>query len=366
MVQSNAPKRWRSLGIGSALGVAIGVFLNRTQPFAVSRADFPIQIVAACFISIALHEAGHATAAVMAGFRLVIVAVWPLQFRRHGTGWSLGRMEKLRVGGFVLPVPRGSHDLRRRWFEIIAAGPAVSLIAGGLAATLYWRFGASWPGAASAQLECLAFWNLLFGLVGLLPIRSPYAVTDGARIRMLCQNGAEAERFLNLTSLLGASTSGVRPKEWPRELVEMLDIPQDRSRDALASQMMRYNWLIDSGRAEEASEVLNWLFSSDLPEDLKPIWQLERAWFEARFVRNLSAAKEWLEAGVRRDKRPAYLCGLYKAQAAIALLEHRWADLESAAHETLKQCDKLTDPGLAIAIRDKIEALLADRQALRT
>jgi len=364
MAQSNASTRWR-WWIGAALGCAIGLLVDWKEPFAASRADFPFQIIAAGFLSIALHEAGHAIAAVLAGFRLLIFAVWPLQLRRRATGWSLGRMEKLRVGGFVLAVPHGSDDLRRKWFKIILAGPFASLISGGLAALLYWRFSTEWPGLIAAQLECLAFWNLLFGFTGLFPIRSKYAVTDGARMRILLHDGAEAERFLNLTLLLGASFNGVRPNEWPRELVETLSSQRDRTRDALACQMMRYNWLIDAGRWEEASEILTWLFSDDVPEDIKPIWQLERAWFEARFAGNLPAAKEWLEAGSRRDKRPGYLCGLYKAQAAIALLEHRWADVESAAREALKNCDKLADPGIAIAIRDRVEAVLADSRKNR-
>ncbi len=40
MVQSNAPLRWRSLCIGGALGIAIIVLFNWTQPFAASRSDF--------------------------------------------------------------------------------------------------------------------------------------------------------------------------------------------------------------------------------------------------------------------------------------------------------------------------------------
>jgi hypothetical protein len=89
MAQSKAATRWRLL-IGALIGIAIGFFFNWMQPFAESRPDFLLQLTAAYFLSVGLHETGHAIAALIVGFRLVIFAVWPFQIRRRPTGWLFG------------------------------------------------------------------------------------------------------------------------------------------------------------------------------------------------------------------------------------------------------------------------------------
>src|SRR5579862_7451282 len=134
----------RSLAIGALIGIVTIIVIDRTDPFAASRSDYFPQIVVAYFLSVLFHEAGHASAAVAVGFRVVIFAVWPFQLKRFATGWSMGRMEKLRVGGFVFAVPPDAKDLRVRWFKMIAAGPLASLLCGVVALALYDVFGPRW------------------------------------------------------------------------------------------------------------------------------------------------------------------------------------------------------------------------------
>ena len=53
---------------------------------------------------------------------------------------------------------------------------------------------------------------------------------------------------------------------------------------------------------------------------------------------------------------------LLKAQAALAVLEGRWEDADTAIAGALQECEKLTDAGIANAIRDDLSAIAQARR----
>ncbi len=49
----------------------------------------PARLVAGYLAAVLAHEAGHALAAVTAGFRITGFAIWPFRFYRHSIAWHV-------------------------------------------------------------------------------------------------------------------------------------------------------------------------------------------------------------------------------------------------------------------------------------
>jgi hypothetical protein len=141
--------------------------------------------------------------------------------------------------------------------------------------------------------------------------------------------------------------------------------PVDGSADSRVALMFRFNWLLDRGVIEEASEVLAKIVQLELPDTYRAAWWLEAAWFEARFRNDAIAARRWMEAVPSRYKTGVERCSVYKAEAAVALLEERWDDFATALGRALHTCDKIADLGIANATREDLHKLEAKARQLK-
>ena len=332
---------WFLVGGVIGLGLALGKVSLPDIPF---RVQF--QIVSGFFLSVVAHETGHLIGGLLVGFRTVTFAVWPCQISRQGGSWRLGWIRSTGVAGFVSLDPRTTQHSTFRLGIVTAAGPSASALVG-IAAGLYLDGG------------FVAFWSLLFAIIGFLPIKSLHAVNDGWRLRMLCCGGTEAERFRALIQITASSNSGTPPRDLPPALMESLGTADDESPDGRLAQLFRFNWLLDSGRVEEAGPVLAAILSRPMPEPSRATWWLEAAWVEARYRRDIVAAHRWYDPVPTRYRAGVNRCSALKAQAAIAFLEQRWADADAAIEEALKSCD-ISDLGVAIATREDLVRLRFD------
>jgi hypothetical protein len=323
-----------------------------------------VQIGAAWFLSVAVHEVGHAVGAALVRFKVWSIGIWPLRLYRAKDGfWRVG-WAALKLAGFVVALPGDGQNIRRREMVAVAAGPGAS----GLAAIGFWVAMAgtdgpwlSWPAALFGSAALL---SLYFGVLGFLPIRSRRFVSDGMRLRMLRQPGPEADRYCGLSLLLAASMAGSPPWEWRSELVDMLAEPADSSPDALNALILKYLYCIHTGRLEEASNALEMGIEKSPKEVRAHLW-LEAAWFAARIRGDLVSAHQWLDAASAIPSSHQIPCGFSRPRSAIALLERQWEDVEVHAKETLQQCNRLENPGFVIAMHKETEALLRDSALLR-
>jgi hypothetical protein len=327
----------------------------------------PLLIVAAC-VDVALHEAGHAIAAVGNGFRIRGFGVWPVALNCTNSGWRIRWMGKTLCMGFVAAEPVNAADLRKRMIAFVAGGPIASVITALVAGALY--AGAqhyvqlsNWIRVELALISYLAATSFLLGLI---PYRSRLLASDAARLKMLWRDKPEGNRFCALMLLAKASCSGVRPRDFNPELIASLDLPEDGSSDWATAQLFLGNYLMDTGKIEEACSVYLRVLDGDLHVQVRNALQLHAVWVEAKYHRDLSAARDWMErTQILNRKDDGYLNSLTRARAGIAFLSNRLDDAESQARESLKYCDKLDDAGSAILIREKTLELLADIAAAR-
>ena len=211
----------------------------------------------AIFLAILVHEAGHWLGSRQAGLRCFAVSVLWLHLERRGDRWHF-RVGQRRAGslGHVLALPFEFHDLSRRMAVFIAAGPAASVLAGGLALVLGYglraRFaleaGAS-AGAYAAVEGLLVFGavSTWLGIINLLPYTTRQGtVTDGQHLLRLRQTGPEADRQQVLLRVLSASYQGVRPRDWEAALVAQLCATPEESAHYGSANLYAYAHYLDA------------------------------------------------------------------------------------------------------------------------
>jgi hypothetical protein len=343
------------------LGLILGVVLiNFDENLPRFTPILAVQVFVGFYLSVLFHEGGHVLGALAVKFKLLIFAIWRLGLRRTRDGWRISRLGKTRLSGFVAAYPQGTQNLARRFFWLVAGGPAASAITG-VIAVLAAR---SMEGWVAVQLNILGFWSLFTVVLTAIPFSGRYAVNDGTRMLMMLRGGAQAERICSLLLLSGGSLGGLRPREWDAALVRVATTVGGAAADVAGGQTIRYNWLIDSGETHEAGTALTWLLQQEMPEANREVWFLEAAWYSARFAGDLAAARRWLAAAPVRGRMPETRCALLKAQAAIALLEGRRAEAEDAARRGLVECERIgSDAGVVIAIRDALQRVIEDARS---
>lgn len=94
------------------------------------------------FLSTLIHEIGHAIGALLVGWRIVVITVWPFAF--HAPSFSIVASSRVNThdgGGFVSAVPPSpASDTTHRYVVFVLLGPLASL-----AATLWLAFTAFGP-----------------------------------------------------------------------------------------------------------------------------------------------------------------------------------------------------------------------------
>jgi hypothetical protein len=175
-----------------------------------------------------IHEAGHAAAALLAGFRIMGVRVGPVQFwRSKGWTWTL-RVDNL-VGGLVSAQLRDLPGPRARWqcIAFIAAGPLANFCAALLILPSFLS-----QTALATMGQFLALFSTAVGAANLIPFRTKRGFSDGANLYWLLFNKHKREElifFLSLTARVQEVKALCGEKQF-REALSKVDEMIDRAR----------------------------------------------------------------------------------------------------------------------------------------
>jgi tetratricopeptide (TPR) repeat protein len=124
------------------------------------------------WIQVAIHECGHALAAVLVGFRVKVLAMGPLVLSKDARGRHAGFDWRglFLLSGYMGAVPVSPHGWRIKQMIVIAAGPLTSLLAGGVLLGVSFLL----PGTGLANLWPLvamaAVLGIYIGTINLLPL----------------------------------------------------------------------------------------------------------------------------------------------------------------------------------------------------
>jgi hypothetical protein len=322
---------------------------------------FALQILLAIVLVMVIHEAGHTLAGMSLGMKLITFAVGPFQWWCGNGKWKfLFHPGRLLIGQ-TLVVPTRIDDFRRRKILQVAAGPAASVLAAGVALlALFASPGRPWAGEWPVMA---AFANIsaLVGLLNLVPFAIGGGYSDGAKLYQLWGGGLWANYHRTLALAYSIQVTAFRPRDYDIVTIEQAAGTIARGRDELFMHLCAYGYYLDHGRLVEASASIAKAEALCDQSGIEPApeW-LSVFVFAVAFLRRDAAAAGcwWKRLEASKSYRPEEH---WSSRCALLLSEDRLDEAGQAWGKAMDWARQLPGSGSAEAERNCVRLL---REAL--
>ena len=321
--------------------------------------SFVVCFLLAILIGILCHETGHVLAGKISGLRFQTLAAGPLVVSNLSDGWRWQWVNSQGLwNGVTVMSPTRPNRLRSNAVFFVLGGPIGSLICGAGAISLMLAGPDLHMGQAAEFFGILGVIELVNVFANLIPIQVPGGYTDGARLWQLILMNAEGKRFLAELAFGLSDTTTLRPRDWHADWIKSV------TEDPLAPGFSRgcyyaYVHHLDSENFDDASIWLARCMDSHRALKRDPyrwILAIENAFFEARHLKNLESAKEWLN--VTRAGIPAEHFTELRVRAAIHVAEGE----RDAARQAIESALRLHAEAAATGRQQFERAVLRDVQ----
>lgn len=299
------------------------------------------------FLAIGVHELGHALLGKWQGFQFQWLTVGPFRWQREGKQIRLRWNKSLAAaGGLVVSIPRGDHQLRRRYLRFAAGGPLASLLLASVALAGYLLLSTpAFSKPLGFGLVMTATVSGAIALATLLPLHFGGVASDGARLLTFWRGGPASQLELAVLTVTGHSIAGTRPRHLPlAALLAALPLP-----DTLPFKPYLYHYLylaaLDSGQVSQAAHYLTAYRERvpQLPVALQETVWLEAAFFAAAFTQDLPASHGFQQQAVPSALTAADIA--FRVAAAQARLLGDAPQARQQAHASLRALGRNLDQG---------------------
>ncbi|MGH2370440.1 MAG: hypothetical protein ACRDI2_19875 [Chloroflexota bacterium] len=303
-----------------------------------------------------VHELGHFVGARVAGARFDFVPLGPFVVVQTPGGRRIRRLIRRYACDATIPKTDAAF---RQLFAAAATGPLLNVALGVAAVWLAVddRVARAWH-FAPLLLIAVGFFMAGHGLGHLLPWRPRGFTSDGRRMLAILGRTPSARRWIALRIITSLSESGIRPRDWHRELIEAVRSPGDGSTDDIAAALVVYWHLLDSARPQEARDCLESARIAAtlpyLPDDLERVVDSELAYIEARLGADPSLGAESLTR--------ARFVGPTSAGRVLAAVLLSYSYVDEARREAEVAREHLSElrAGFALMEEDLLNDLLED------
>jgi len=192
MTETEAP-RWHNIVRGVFIGIAtvtLIVIYSTAYPMAPSTGPAVFWYFIGGFVCIVVHEAGHAIAAKVVRWRMIVFSVGPVafQFLNRNLVWMRRHVVK-GVAGFVVAAPfREELATPRRWGIYVAGGLLANLLLASfcVVAWLVWPVSHGLVSLHPDRLVLgLGFQSLFIASLAAIPYSRPGFSSDGHKLRQI-------------------------------------------------------------------------------------------------------------------------------------------------------------------------------------
>jgi hypothetical protein len=322
-------------------------------------------LVASLWLTVFVHELGHAVGGALTGFRLTRFAVFFVEYLRTEKK-SMVRLTWQVLGGFYMGIPRYLENLERRQVLMTAAGPAAGFVLSFVCWLVLWRAGGGITGVAFDILHSSMWYSTIMSLANLMPVHLGGIALDGRMIWNILRGNAEARQSTALLACLSSAFSELRPRDWKPEWVEVLrenldpgtvfllaawaeDRLSERPEDAQAmSDLARCSALLGhyAGQLKDKSAKESLLFS--------------RAWIRSRWSGDTDGAEEMMAKASKLPHTEAY--ELLQLQAALRAAEGETGDALRLLGEAEKELEKEPASGMQAAELTRVRSYREELQ----
>jgi hypothetical protein len=308
------------------LAIAVSFLLQSASPgwsssfTALARGGFfetSAVLLTATVASVTIHEIGHLIPSLLFGFYVSRVSIGPISASRVHGHWKL-QYSRALLSASVSALPADRRAWRTRMLLVVTGGPLATLGAFVVAACVIANSAPAMP--VPLLWSALFQINLLLFVLGLIPNNANSRVRNDARLFLvLVKNDNYTEQIRLYHELMRLQIAGVRPSEYPRELISHLAKAHGNYDLMLFSASSIFRWALDSGQIAIAD---SWdVYANGLmqlaPLRLSGMMLAESAVFDLLY-RNLPGSAARKLAEVKLETLPPWLRERAKATLQVA------------------------------------------------
>lgn len=354
-----------SMVIGATIGVlAVGLFgrLPIGERFIrlVSQSDL-LSILPILLLVIFVHELGHLAGGLLRGMSFLLLVVGPFQWTRGMSGIRFGwNLNPGMMGGLAAATPDRQRQLLPQLLGLVLGGPLASLFL----AVGSFLLGDRLDGRPATLLLMTGLFSLAIFLATALPFRAGGMQTDGWQLIEILRGGDGVVERQLILEIMGASLTGLRPRDWDAETISRLEnLPSREPLRSIAARLLALYHYWDRSQHPQVESLAGWLNEhvAEYPAGFRQAIHLELALIAlesnvradgvspGEIERHTSATSGGMVDPARRKL----------LAAKLALREDRLEEARQAIGEARKALPRGIDPGLNRFTADQIDQLEA-------
>lgn len=316
-------------------------------------------------IVIGIHELGHAIAGVLVKFDFRTYVVGPFLWNKETTGWKFKWNTNINtMGGLVICLPTAqTSNINKKFAWYAGGGPLASLILAIFSLAIAYALHAN--GSSLTNVKFLLIMMGVLSFIIMITTAIPYnaggLASDGSRIISMLQGGDKAKFEGLILKLLAYATSGVRPKLIPIGDLEEAKILGDKLKAPFRIYLPSFyhQKAFDENNIEEAEKYLleHVSFIDEMPKGINGGVWIDAAFFYAYAKKDLEKSSEYFSKFM--PSAMTQKAQVLATEASIAFLKQDNPLALSKIENANQELANMTDKGLAIALREKLETLKA-------
>lgn len=227
-----------------------------------------VSLVLWILIHVVLHEAGHLVCGLLSGYQYRSFRIGSLTFARYPEGMKVKRFSIPGTAGQCLMAPPPFQEGAFPYRLYLSGGFIANFICALLLFAMFLLFGAdSFAGRILAAGSAVA---LYLGITNAVPAKADLP-NDGYQIYMLGKSGEERRAFWESLDFNARVQQGTCVRELEKDW-EALDndalVAQCEGMKGLTALSMRYSYLLDTERFEEAEDLCTKLLKKGISVEL--------------------------------------------------------------------------------------------------
>jgi Zn-dependent protease len=261
---------------------------------------------------VVVHEAGHAAAARLCGWKVHLISIVGLAYRpATGQFHRTGREWRAR-SGFVFATPRDDGAWDRSWAVVVLGGPLANFATAGILYAVMEAVQIS-P-RLTGLMGGIALCSLTMGLANLMPFaRGPHRKSDGGHLLDMILGRKLSADMRDAYRVTGLVYDRVPLGSWDAALIARLESAKPDPQFDVTRISALVNYYLVRGDVRRAhANMEGWARSTDVPRTFAPA----RAFLVAIVERDPDKAEKILESTPEAKRKSSFN---YLRTAAIIL-----------------------------------------------
>ena len=237
-----------------------------TMEIVISLILMLVELYAAIFLQIVIHEAGHLILGLLTGYRFLSFRIGNFMWVRENKRLKIKRLSLAGTGGQCLLLPPEPPDKKAPFALYHLGGAILNLVSSLIFFILYLFF---------QNVAYLSLFLLIVSLVGLaiallngIPMQYGLVSNDGQNVRLCAKDNKTLHAMCIQLKVVGELSRGIRLRDMPEEWFSFIALEEMNNGIVATIAVFAANRLLDSQLLDEADQLAARLLEVDSLEGI--------------------------------------------------------------------------------------------------